>query len=312
MVYLGHFLKKQSSKRIGKNKRREADINKIIDALADWRLTPFENEGSVRSGIRSALCIGGESWSKADGYAADLIAAALEYMGVERPSWDQGQRQYTLGDGICYRCHGSISEEMQGGTNGATKFCSGHCAKSFLLKREDWSLREADRFRLRAYTAMRRDSNPVVCCRTCTKPFKPIYEGGRFCSDRCSRAAEIQKTCCQCGSDYVARHGKSKYCSDACNLKFNRNRRRVAAGGIIIGIGQPVSCVECGCKYPKKSSLSKYCSSRCNQTAKAKRLAAADTADVIAFKLIWESQTKPSNVIYLTAEVFDSWFKVAA
>ncbi|OWK20076.1 hypothetical protein AJ88_33085 [Mesorhizobium amorphae CCBAU 01583] len=53
----------------GADKRKHV-VNQMMDVMADWRLSPFEFEGSCRAGLRSALCLAGHSWQRADDEAA--------------------------------------------------------------------------------------------------------------------------------------------------------------------------------------------------------------------------------------------------
>lgn len=57
---------------------------------------------------------------------------------------------------------------------------------------------------------------------------------GQFCSRACAMAArgvvEIEKTCVWCNRDYIARGGKSQFCSDICRgqaMNLKRGRFRV-------------------------------------------------------------------------------------
>jgi hypothetical protein len=86
-----------------------------------WRL-----EGPLRASIRADLCLQGWTWKHADEVARDVVAAAHRRVGASRPSWNEGQLEWTIEVGSliqrtrCVRCHKPLPE-------GHIKFCSHHC-----------------------------------------------------------------------------------------------------------------------------------------------------------------------------------------
>ena len=89
----------------------------------------FGLEGPLRHGLRSDLCLQGWRWSEADAMARELLADAFRAARAARPSWNEGQREWTIEAGNliertrCVRCHSPLPE-------GHHKFCNRLCATS--------------------------------------------------------------------------------------------------------------------------------------------------------------------------------------
>lgn len=85
-------------------------------------------EGPFRHGLRVRLIGDGWRWQEADDMAADIVATALTRIGAARPTWEEGQPEYSQnGAGAliertrCVRCHRGLPEQH-------TKYCSDICA----------------------------------------------------------------------------------------------------------------------------------------------------------------------------------------
>ena len=116
-------------------RRKTALLEMALDILADWRWTPFEFEGAVRSGIRRTLCLEAWPWRDADIAASQTVEAALKRLGAERPTWHQGQPEWT-DDGFspiertrCVQC-GNLLPESRG--EYGRKFCDSACSEKYL------------------------------------------------------------------------------------------------------------------------------------------------------------------------------------
>lgn len=109
----------------------------------------FGLEGPLRHGIRSDLCLAGWRWADADTMARELMDEAFRAVRAVRPSWNEGQREWTIEAGTliertrCANCHKSLPE-------GHWKFCSSSCASSMsrfiamlMEKREDHAIKLA-------------------------------------------------------------------------------------------------------------------------------------------------------------------------
>ncbi len=86
-------------------------------------------EGPLRAGIRADLCRQGWKWQDADDMAREMLAAAFRKVNAVRPTWNEGQLEWTIHEGTliertrCVRCHKPLPE-------GHHKFCSNTCAVS--------------------------------------------------------------------------------------------------------------------------------------------------------------------------------------
>lgn len=112
------------------NRDRRAHMVRVVASiLATGEPTPFALEATCRHALRSRLCLRGWGWAAADAMAAGIVADALKRMGAVRPTWKQGQPEWTT-EGFapiqrtrCVRCHTPLPE-------GHTKFCSQLCGQA--------------------------------------------------------------------------------------------------------------------------------------------------------------------------------------
>lgn len=101
----------------------------------------FGLEGPLRAEIRSALCLQLWRWHQADAYALLALQDAFRIVRAVRPSWYEGQREWTVEAGTliertrCARCHKPLPE-------GHFKFCSRICNTSHANRMHRF--READ------------------------------------------------------------------------------------------------------------------------------------------------------------------------
>ena len=108
--------------------RRRHLVAKVAGILANGEPTKFAREAACRHALRSAFVLAGWQWSQADDVAAEIVAAAFRQLGVQRPTWKEGQPEFTQ-DGFapilrtrCVHCGGRLPEEDR-------KFCSEICSK---------------------------------------------------------------------------------------------------------------------------------------------------------------------------------------
>lgn len=87
-------------------------------------------EGPLRAGIRSDLCLQGWGWSAADLMARDVLEDAHRIAGAIRPTWNEGQPEWTIEAGTliertrCANCGKELPE-------GHFKFCETRCQNSY-------------------------------------------------------------------------------------------------------------------------------------------------------------------------------------
>jgi hypothetical protein len=90
-------------------------------------------EGPLRASIRGELCLQGWTWETADLAARDVLAAAHRNVGAKRPTWNEGQREWVVAEGLliertrCVRCHKPLPE-------GHHKFCNELCARAYIKR----------------------------------------------------------------------------------------------------------------------------------------------------------------------------------
>ncbi|MDA5240621.1 hypothetical protein EXN32_25205 [Agrobacterium tumefaciens] len=310
---------------------RKRVINEVMDALKDWRDSPFENEGALRSGMRSALCLKGHSWDVSDAEAAALLTASFQHIGVQRPRWDQGQREHTESDGRCIWCFCEI-EASQWGTR--SKFCSAECATQMRAVRGgEWNQRVSGIAR-DALRIVKRQALPLIECLHCGTSFRPEEmdkRGRRFCSPTC--AAHFHKParladCRHCGKSFTMNNHNQKFCSKKCTSVFlrvikpkeclhcktmfrPRSRKASYCSLACRDAGSrpaiyPGTCVWCGVRFLGKSPYAKFCSTNHKsmdyQQRSGRKNLKRPVRTVIPFV--------PMHM--LTAEVFDGWFRRAA
>ena len=116
----------EQPRRLNKDRRRHL-VNLIAAILKAGDPTPFAFEATCRNGLRTRFCLAGWDWAKADSVATDIVLRALMQIGAQRPTWDEGQPEYSQqGAGAliertrCIRCHSRL-EGIQ------RKFCSDLC-----------------------------------------------------------------------------------------------------------------------------------------------------------------------------------------
>ena len=328
-VTLAPVMKKEERKRV---------INGVFDLLQDWRTTPFENEGAVRAGVRSGLCLQGTDWSRADLEAANVITAAFQRMGTPRPSWDQGQPQYTIPEENCNWCGVDISEDLRG--NGrASRFCSTVCASAAIAYR-DFEGNAHNVVYRSALSMLQREGRPdeicsycersfkpfggikrdqkfcsVVCrnlsyrelpdceCVTCHQMIRPNRAGRRFCSRKCFVAKHADpRECPCCRKLFTPANANATWCSNGCSLRALRMRRAKRAGTVYKPRGSTFEgkCFRCSEPFLAQSPKAIYCSPKCKAGAHSAKN--RSRGRIIPFV----------PVHMLTAQVIDGWFARAA
>jgi len=245
--------------------KRQFVVDRVIDMMRPWQHTPFENEGAIRHGLRSGLCLAGHRWSVADSEAASIINEALSIIGIPRPTWEEGQPYYTYPRENCKWCYRSIDPaDMKGNRN--RLFCSDMCARSAYVH---WDMKNAShgsQIEREAYRAVYREKFPDRICEQCGTSFKPKREkdDARFCSLRCftdSLKIEIPERPCQhCGEIFTPSSSNvdAKFCSRKCADEAKRKF-------------EPKPCIVCEEVFTPKTAEQKCCSVECAHQSKAFR-----------------------------------------
>lgn len=240
-----------------KDKRRHV-IDTLFKAMSDWRFSPFQYEGVTRAHIRSFLCLKGYGWERADAEAACLVAQVLQ--GYQRPSYNEGQRNFTASIVTCKGCGGPLDDYE---ISNWIRFCCDECRR--MAERRETGLSAG--FIEQGPTKCQnpkcsnifypRDAFQEFCCRRCSvegrglllpikdcaycdAPFQPANESALYCSARCNNRAKTQRkgerrkekrqdqSCLHCGSIYTPKKAGGKFCSESCMKKAAYYRHKAS------------------------------------------------------------------------------------
>ncbi|MBN7776708.1 hypothetical protein JYP49_05540 [Nitratireductor aquimarinus] len=175
---------KPKPRRLNRDRRRYL-VETAARILKHGVSSKFALEADCRHGLRQNLCLEGWNWQDAETTAKEIVDTALNRIGAQRPSWKEGQPEYTQ-DGFapiertrCVRCHGRLPE-------GHFKYCSDVCATGHRRTMEDRTVREARNARVYAYYEVWSQKQPEQPCEQCGTPFRPQRPGRRFCSKLCA------------------------------------------------------------------------------------------------------------------------------
>lgn len=208
-------------------KERGGLVDSVMDVLSDWRLSPFENEGPVRAGIRAALCLKGHRWDRSDLEASLVVSAGFRRMIIERPTWDQGQREYTIAAECCAWCGGERDPAVGG------RFCTVECGRAFAVDRQSNHIRRDTKIYQSAMRALRRDKKDRRNCLCCERSF--MHDGDKdprqFCSQACyfiyrktEKFSKFPSVCKFCNKSFMGKQNGAFYCSAPCQLTVSRLR----------------------------------------------------------------------------------------
>lgn len=253
MVYLDKFTRKYQPKSIVKGEQRDRLVRSIMDILSDWRLSAFENEGDCRAGLRRGLCLAGHPWGASDLEATSLVEEGLKRNRAVRPSWQEGQWDFTVPEDCCRACHQPLGEPTKGKS---AHFCSVRCAKTTLLYRQfehGWYRDETGK---RAYEVIQRARTTPRTCKQCEKTFRVLHNTDKhqFCSHSCYSASMrifSNLTCEDCGNSFRPDKEGRKFCSRKCYEAARKEQRHLR------------QCECCGSSFVTKVSSSRYCSKAC-------------------------------------------------
>lgn len=250
--------------------RRKWMVDECIAILRRGRKSPFEYEGALRAGLRSDLCLKGYGWLRADLEAASLIEEALRLIGAKRPTWLEGQWQYTLDHDTCSHCLGPISPEDQAR---GFRYCSTVCARSAYERLAEYGARHQNAVAQQAHIVLKTIEAPVMECQHCHKPFqRHDWKSGRksktgrnkYCSQECQHAARktlTERECPVCGTSFMPRAATQACCSKACS--YQHLSRQWASKKIERKAVVEATCSWCSKPFKAKRSDAQYCSRKC-------------------------------------------------
>lgn len=168
-----------------KNHRAEAIRDRLAALMRAAEPTAFALEAPARHAIRVSLIFEGWKWQDADAVAAAIVGAALALAGAKRPTWQQGQPEYTQ-DGYaprererCARCAKPLPE-------GNYRYCGPVCARAAKVdqnRRRDKEERYAKEL---IYRAAWTEKQPARQCPSCGVSFRPKRANSKYCSRECA------------------------------------------------------------------------------------------------------------------------------
>lgn len=249
---------KREAPRIFRGDKRRYVVGGVLAVLKTYSLSKFEHEAACRHGLRAALCLDGHGWHEADAEARAVVAEALLYLGAVRPTWIEGQREYTTPIENCQNCGGPLDEADKGKHR---RFCSYTCAESSRTYRGELASYIDTSARHAAHYLLKKERRPLADCAWCGKGFRPITDQTRFCSLTCAGMGRVdrvpEKTCKNCGQRFRGRSAKTLFCSIPCRVEFDRNSL------------PPKDCAHCGRTFRPSHHTGKYCGDECYKAVKA-------------------------------------------
>lgn len=293
-----------------KGERRKAVVSAVMDELRDWRSSPFENEGHMIAGLRSVFCLDGRSWVRSDNEAAAIVGEGLRFLGANRPTWDEGQREFSTPAEHCTWCSRPLDVALIASSR-KYRYCDEACAASALRSRGHETTVAASKMHLAAHEAIRRARKPARACSNpaCGKAFHSEIRRAKYCSRECALAVRRvhpnpKRKCEGCWTMFRTDDPSAKFCSKKCLNKYGwRPKLRTV-------------CDWCDKVFLAKFETARYCCASHRQLAAMWRsgiwVPKKLTAPVFDQVFTIPFNSRRLRADNLTAEVFDGWFQEAA
>jgi hypothetical protein len=183
------FLAARQAPRLSTGKRL-ALRDQIADILRTGEPTPFAFEAACRHGLRRALVAMSWKWAIADTVAADIVAAALRDIGAKRPTWYEGQPEFTRTVQERWRCaNKKCGKPIERESDQVMLYCGEPCRLRAKSERQAADRRKEQAAASRAWRAAARAAGPQRKCELCNAQFHALDITGkkpqRFCSPSC-------------------------------------------------------------------------------------------------------------------------------
>ncbi len=168
-----------------KHDRQRLITDRIAEIMREAEPTPFSVEGPCRAGLRARLCLQGWPWKEADKVADEIVRGALNIVGAKRPTWEQGQPEWTQPGALpvprerCARCNRLLPD-------GHRLWCSDVCARAAKMDRQRQRWDEESYAAWKANKAAWVARQPDRPCGACGLMFKPKRTEQRFCRYECT------------------------------------------------------------------------------------------------------------------------------
>lgn len=232
-------------------------VNEIVKYADAWteagnKIGAAATSAGVEAGLRSALCIAGHHWTASDIESAGLIAAAFQKLAKgARPSWAEGQPEYTAPVEACNWCKAPLDQFQ---IDRRERFCGATCATAALEYRSYATHFNEDTMGRAAYRIILQEKTYPRGCAQCGATYHPIRDGSeqRFCSSKCRDASMttlLNKPCLACGKDFKPHDRASAFCSPSCSATYRFQSARIEK-----------ECACCQRGFVAKISTALYCS----------------------------------------------------
>ncbi|WP_457662032.1 hypothetical protein [Sinorhizobium medicae] len=263
---------------------RKHVVNQVMDVLRGWRASPFEYEASTRAGLRVGLIMRGHGWEAAHCEAHALVQEGLRLLGAKRPTWEQGQREYTIAEEDCNWCGLPLPEGSRSDGR-RRRFCSALCAQSAFTHRDYGRRKQYDAIAESALSIIRQSKMPMRDCQHCGVKYRPLATkpDQQYCSEKCKWQAmrvHPDRSCLHCSRAFQPKEAEQKYCSRDCYTAANSKPRFMQ------------ECAECGKDFWPRKAGALRCSFVCRN----------------AYIVRTRKPHGKSNVIYLTPDLLDREF----
>lgn len=244
-------------------KRKRQDITDLVSAaMKNWRYSPFEFEATAYHWLRQSFCGQGHGFAASEAEARLIVSEALK--GHVRPTWEMGQRLYTVGDDFCRGCGGPLDDTD---IANSVRYCCDECRK--ILYHRNARLSRGD------VTILA----PVKCKNPdCDVTFFPRNFLHECCSHACrvvSKSHSLPKRRCEtCWQEFQPNHEKSLYCTPLCRSRAQSKKKREATAA-----ARPVlTCEWCNEPFKPGKWNSRFCSEKHQKAASRVRERAAKEA----------------------------------
>ncbi len=259
--------KKNRSRRL----HQEPIVREVACLLDLGRPTKFRWSSDCRHGMRSALCLKGHKWERADKLAASIVELALHRIGSSvRPSIAVAQGEpLPVEYWYCACCAGF----MEAGND--RPWCGEECRLALRENNRTQTMRRADDARKRAtriiLTGGADGAPPALdrLCRKCGKLFKLKHghRDKRYCGHRCSALREKypSRNCLVCAAAFRPHQHKQLTCGPACAEVATQRRKRDSKGLPPLPFERP--CAICSRPFKPSRLTAMQCSDECRHEA---------------------------------------------
>ena len=262
--------------------RHDRLVQWTADLLRRGISSKFEYEAACRTGLRKGLCLEGWKWLDADTAAAVVVLTALNQIGAVRPTWYEGQPEYTQPGYApvervqCERCGTRIPDgRFERSDPSQVKFCSTLCREAAKMARRRQSIKLMGEAEHTATVLARKErerqgrADARICvCECCGEVFDRKDSRMAYCSRTCANRHRMEKVtetvrkCAVCNKPFATK--ASIYCRNSCRNRAYKARKAAAA--------EPRPCENCGTIFKSHRPEMRFCNLVCAAAGNHARL----------------------------------------